>query len=232
MTSTFGPDLYAGWRSSDLGEITEALEDGLLGELIGDVYGRSVLEVGCGEGVLALYLRQRGANITAVDPSHEMLLAAQRHARTAACPIRFAQAQGEQLPFATASFDLVLAKTVLCVVDDAQLFVSEMVQVLRPGGRFVIGELNRWSSWAAQRRIRAWLGSRLWQRGRFRTPGELESLARTAGLEVETVRGAIFYPRLTLAARCLAPLDASFGRITTLGAAFVALAAVKLETPA
>jgi ubiquinone/menaquinone biosynthesis C-methylase UbiE len=126
-------------------------------ELIGNVAGVRVLDVGCGEGALAVKLRQTGAVVTAVDP-------------------------GWQLPFAAASFDVVLAKTVLCFVDEAQTMVDEMARVLRPGGRFVIGELHKWSSWAAQRRLRAWFGSALWRRGRFRTTGELRQLALASGL--------------------------------------------------
>lgn len=229
MTTELGPDLYAGWRGSDLGEITEALEDRLLAALIGDVAGKRVLEVGCGEGALAVSLQRCGAAVTAVDPSWSMISSARDHARTADCALALAQARGEQLPFAPAHFDLVLAKTVLCFVGDGQPFVSEMARVLRPGGKLVIGELNKWSSWAAQRRIRAWLGSRLWKQGRFRTPRELRFLAKTAGLEVEAIRGAVYYPRLTLAARYMAPLDVRFARLTTLGAAFIAMAAVKPE---
>lgn len=227
MNTELGPDLYAGWRGSDLGDITEALEDRLLTALIGDTAGERVLEVGCGEGALAISLQRRGAAVTAVDPSWSMIASARDHARRADCGLALAQARGEQLPFGADGFDLVLAKTVLCFVDDGQPFVSEMARVLRPGGRLVIGELNRWSSWAAQRRIRAWLGSRLWRQGRFRTAGELRSLAETAGLDVEAIRGAVYYPRLTWAARYMAPFDARLARMTTLGAAFIAMAAVK-----
>jgi len=227
MTTTLGPDLYAGWRESDLGAITEALEDRLLFALIGDAAGKRALDVGCGEGAFALALRRRGAAVTAADPSGSMIVAARERIREAGVAVPLVQARGEQLPFADASFDLVVAKTVLCFVGDGQPFVCEMARVLRPGGRFVIGELNKWSSWAAQRRLRAWLGSTLWQRGRFRTPGELRGLAEAAGLEVEAVRGAVYYPRFRAAARSMAPLDATFARWTTVGAAFVALAAVK-----
>jgi SAM-dependent methyltransferase len=227
MNIVLGPDLYAGWRNSDLGAITEALEDRLLSSLIGSVSGKRVLEVGCGEGAFAISLQRAGGIVTATDPSASMLAAARVNAQAADCPITFVQARGEQLPFDDAAFDLVIAKTVLCFVRDGQPFVSEMARVLRPGGRFVIGELNRWSSWAAQRRMRAWLGSALWRRGRFRTPGELRRLAVAAGLAVETVEGAIYYPRFQAAARAMAPYDSTFARWTTVGAAFIALAATK-----
>jgi 2-polyprenyl-3-methyl-5-hydroxy-6-metoxy-1,4-benzoquinol methylase len=227
MNTVLGPDLYAGWRESDLGAITEALEDRLLFALMGDVAGKRVLDVGCGEGALAVNLQGKGAIVTAADPSWPMIAAARDRAAEANASVALAQARGEQLPFADAGFDLVIAKTVLCFVGDGQPFVSEMARVLRPGGRFVIGELNKWSSWAAQRRLRAWFGSTLWQRGRFRTPGELRRLARTAGLEVEALQGAVYYPRVRAAARSMAPFDATLARWTTVGAAFIALAAVK-----
>jgi hypothetical protein len=99
--------------------------------------------------------------------------------------------------------------------------------VLRPGGRLVIGELGKWSTWAAGRRVRAWLGSRLWRRGRFRTGTELRQLAEGAGLIVKAVRGAIYYPRWGIAARVMGPVDAVLGRFTTVGAGFVALSALK-----
>ncbi|NKB59996.1 MAG: methyltransferase domain-containing protein [Alphaproteobacteria bacterium] len=225
----FGPDLYCGWRESGLGDITEALEDRLLFNLIGNVEGQRVLEVGCGEGHFAIGLAQRGALVTGSDPSADMIESAHTTVNASESHFDLVRSSGERLPFAAASFDIVVAKTVLCFVGDAQDMISEMARVLRPNGRFVIGELHKWSSWAAQRRIRAWLGSPLWRRGRFRTATELKQLARNAGLEVETVRGAIYYPRLTTAARLLAPYDAWLGRHTLFGAAFIALSARKHE---
>jgi hypothetical protein len=102
-----------------------------------------------------------------------------------------------------------------------------MARVLRPGGRLVIGELGKWSAWAAARRVRAWIGSRLWRRGRFRTESELRALAGQAGLVVTGVRGAIYYPRWRLAARLMSRCDPVLGRLTTFGAGFVALSAVQ-----
>jgi hypothetical protein len=52
-------------------------------------------------------------------------------------------------------------------------------------------------------------------------------LAEQAGLGVSRVRGAVFYPRWCLAARLLSPADPALGRLTTIGAAFIAVAARK-----
>jgi SAM-dependent methyltransferase len=141
--------------------------------------------------------------------------------------IDFRVAAAQQTPFRANQFDIVVAVTILCFVKDPAPVFEEIARVLRPGGRLVIGELGKWSSWAAGRRIRAWLGSPLWRKGYFRTNRELRALARRAGLEPVHVRGAVYYPRLGLAARLFSPWDRFLGRLTTVGAAFIALEAVK-----
>lgn len=101
--------------------------------------------------------------------------------------------------------------------------VRELARVLR---RLVLGELGRWSLWAAIRRLRGWLGSTTWKVARFRTAADLRALAEESGLSVTAVRGAVFYPPVGIFARVLAPLDPWLGRLTTFGAAFIVLRAV------
>jgi 2-polyprenyl-3-methyl-5-hydroxy-6-metoxy-1,4-benzoquinol methylase len=91
----------------------------------------------------------------------------------------------------------------------------------------VIGELGRWNLWAAKRRSKGWFGSATWRAAKFRTAHELERLVRSAGLDVTGTRGAIFYPPYGSAAALLAPCDPWLGRRTTMGAAFLAIAAKK-----
>jgi SAM-dependent methyltransferase len=176
---------------------------------------------------LALELWERGARVTGIDASPAMIEAARLRARARAASIEFEVAAAEYLPYSSEQFDVVVAVTVLCFVEDAALVFREIARDLRPGGRLVIGVLGKWRSWVLGRRIRGWFGSALWAKGRFRSKGELESLPERAGLTVEMVRGAIYYPRWSVGARLCAYCDRALGRITTFGAAFIALSAAK-----
>ena len=65
------------------------------------------------------------------------------------------------------------------------------------------------------------------QVGRLRSAAELQALAQAARLTVERVTGAVYYPRSVRVARLMAPIDPTLGELTTVGAAFVALRAIK-----
>jgi ubiquinone/menaquinone biosynthesis C-methylase UbiE len=151
-----------------------------------------------------------------------MIEAAKSRSKLQNADIDFQVAMAERLPFPAGQFDVVTAITILCFVDDAAPVFQEIARVLRPCGRLVIGDLGKRSTWAAGHRIR----SRLWRRGRFRTASELRGLAEQAGLVVKTVRGAIYYPR-GVVARIMSSLDPVLGRLTTMGAGFVAISAIK-----
>jgi 2-polyprenyl-3-methyl-5-hydroxy-6-metoxy-1,4-benzoquinol methylase len=225
--TTIGPQAYEAWRARSLGALTEAIELQVVLDLVGDLSGVRLLDAGCGDGALAAAAAAKGAEVTGVDPDPSMLLAAQKRTANAGVKATFHEGRLERLPFPDASFDIVASITVLCFVPDAAGAFREMARVLRPGGRLVLGELGRWSLWAAQRRVRGWLGSPTWKAGRFRTPRELRKLAEQAGLRVTVLRGAVYYPRIGWLARALAPLDPWFARVGTFGAAFLALRAVK-----
>lgn len=100
--------------------------------------------------------------------------------------------------------------------------------MLWPGGRLILGDLGKLSLWAASRRLRGWLGAApMWEAARFRSAGELRALAKAEGLQIEHVSGAIYYPRCRWLARLMAPADPFLGKLTTFGAAFVAIVASK-----
>ena len=186
-----------------------------------------MLDVGRGDGVLSVTLARQGANVTGVDVDRSMLEAARDRARGAHADATYIEGNARSLPFADGTFDVVVAITVLCFVPDAGSAVSEMARVLRPGGRLVIGELGRYSLWTAKRRLSGWLGSRTWRAASFRSAGAMKRIATSAKLHVTTVRGAIYYPPCNLCARLLGPIDRHLAKVTTTGAAFIALAADK-----
>jgi 2-polyprenyl-3-methyl-5-hydroxy-6-metoxy-1,4-benzoquinol methylase len=220
---------YAPWRATALGAVTERLERTAVLDLAGPLEGRDVLDVGCGDGAYALAAARAGARVAGLDRSADAVGAARARAEAEGLAVDLRVADAGALPFSAARFDVVLAVTVLCFVDEPAQVVAEMTRVLRPGGVLVLGELCRWSVWAAWRRLRAWAGSTTWRAARFWSPEELRSSLRDAGLVPAAERGAAFYPPVGAAARVLEPLDPLLGRATRLGAAFVAIAARKPE---
>lgn len=221
------PAAYAGWRRSELGRITDGLEERLLLDRIGPVSGLRVLDVGCGDGVLATKLARGGALVTGVDASPEMIAAAETWAAEAGTELTLFVADADALPCDDGSFDIVISVATLCFSADAAKPFREMARCLRGGGRLVLGELGRWNVWAALRRVKGWLGSPVWRRAQFRSRSDLLGLARATGFKDATVRGAIFYPPFGAAARLMAPVDADIGRWTSTGAAFLVLTATK-----
>lgn len=221
------PAAYQAWRASALGRITDRIEEELVVDLIGPLRGMRVLDIGCGDGALAVKLASLGAAVTGIDADPRMLAAARMRVASAQADVTLVEADCHTLPFADETFDIVVAVTVLCFVQDPSLALKEMAKVLRPGGRLLLGELGRHSVWAAKRRMSACLGSRTWRAASFRSPEELRKLLATAKLEPVELRGAVFYPPCNLCARILAPLDRSLGAMTATGAAFLAVVARK-----
>lgn len=143
--------------------------------------GENALDAGCGTGLYTRRLADSGATVTGIDADPEMLAAARLEAPAAT----FVQGDVTALPFAEASFDLSLAVTVLCFVEDPQRAVSELV----------LAELGRYSLWVAWRRIKGWRGSGAWKQARFYTSRELAQLLRRVGArDVRTAPAAHLPP--------------------------------------
>lgn len=223
-----GADTYTRWRASTIGRITERVEMGVVFGLAGQLAGKSVLDVGTGDGTYALEAAARGAIVTGIDLEPTMLAAARTRANERRLSASFETGRAEALPFADGTFDVVLAVTVLCLVSDARSVVREMARVLAPGGRLVIGELGRYSVWAAERRVRGWLGAQTWRHARFWSRRALMGLVEGSGLHVAAVRGSIFFPPSGFAARVVSPFEPLLTRLHAPGAAFLVVAGDRL----
>jgi len=226
-SGSVGPDAYTRWRATRLGAVTEALEHGLMSELVGDVNEQRLLDLGCGDGLLISMLAARGARVVGMDVDDRMLQAARGRTTRGGVRAHFVQGRIERLPFPDASFDVVIAVTVFCLLPDRAAAIREAVRVLRPGGRLVLGELGRWNLWAARRRLRGWCGATTWRAAHFWTASELRTTIERAGVSLEAVRGTVHYPPSEWAADMLASTERRLGLRTTVGAAFLGAAGTK-----
>ena len=123
-----------------------------------------VLDVACGTGDMAMELLRQGCSVTGVDLSKEMMAIAKRKAPQA----EYRLADVERLPFGDASFDAVTCAFGVRNFVHLEQGLSEMLRVLKPGGRMVILELATPDSSLIRpfynlytRRIIPWLGQRL-----------------------------------------------------------------------
>ena len=117
---------YARWRSSRLGQVTDALQRQLLSEMLSSVDRKTLLDVGCGDGNLALELARRGAIATGLDADPTMLAATRCRGEILGTSPRFVLGNAERLRFEDATFDLVVAVRLLSFVLDADRAIAEM----------------------------------------------------------------------------------------------------------
>lgn len=123
-----------------------------------------VLDVACGTGDLAICLAEQGCTVTGVDLSEEMLL----RARQKTDSVTFRLANVEELPFPAGSFDAVTCAFGVRNFVHLEQGLSEMMRVLKPGGRMVILELATPDNPLVRpfynlytKRIIPWLGKRI-----------------------------------------------------------------------
>lgn len=156
--------------------------------------GESVLEVGCGSGVLARWLAQHtgGANrIVGVDINRYLLREATALARKNGLDsiIEFREGNAEALPFPENCFDVIMACTVL-EEGNADRMLTELVRVMKPGGRVAVIVWSMDMPWWVNLPIQADLKAKLETPGRM-TPGAAERGCADASLYQRLVRAGL-----------------------------------------
>ena len=132
-----------------------------------------VADIGTGTGFLAAGLAPLVSQVIAVDGSAAMLEAARRNLSTCG-NVTIRLADGAELPFEDGSLDAVFANMYLHHCTDPQAAVTEMVRVLRPGGRLVITDMDHHDhEWMRSEMADEWLGF---------DRGQIKAWLREAGL--------------------------------------------------
>lgn len=106
--------------------------------------GLSLLDIGCGGGLIAEPMRRLGFTVTAVDASSENIGTARTHAAEQGLDIAYRAATIEQLEAEGAGpFDVVLTLEVIEHVADPEAFIRACSRLVKPGGIMIVATLNR-----------------------------------------------------------------------------------------
>lgn len=159
----------------------------------------SVVDVGCGAGLLSEPMARLGATVTGLDPGTASIAAARLHAEAGGLAIEYRTDTVEALAAAGVRFDIVLAMEVVEHVSDVETFVQACAAAVRPGGLLLLATINRTLRSFALAIVGAeyvlrWLprGTHDWEK--FVTPEELRRAVVGTGLTGFRTRGMVFDP--------------------------------------
>ncbi len=161
--------------------------------------GLSLLDLGCGGGLLCEPMCRLGFAVTGVDASDKNIHIAQLHAEQQDLPVAYRQGTAEILASEGLTFDVVLNMEVIEHVADPERFLASCARLVRPGGLMFTATLNKTlkslalAKFAAEYVLR-WLppGTHDWSR--FLPPERLHRLLKQNGLEVIKLQGVSFDP--------------------------------------
>lgn len=209
---------YDRWFESPWGRYAFRIEATALLAAVGPVQGKHVLDVGCGTGRFAAAFEDAGARVVGLDHDPAML---ERAAERVSGGVILADAHA--IPLLDGSVDVAFAVTLLEFVADPPRAFGELVRVVQPGGRVIVGALNPTSLWGlAHRRM---FREAPWVRARFPARGELLALARDRG-EVQ-LRSILFAPGAFPGLHMVGPVFEFVGRLAPRYGAFQILSLVR-----
>lgn len=161
--------------------------------------GLSVVDVGCGGGLLAEPIARMGADVLGIDASERNVMTASTHAGETGAPVTYRATTAEDLAASGATFDVVISMEVIEHVADVPLFVRSLEKLVAPGGVLFLATLNRTPKSYAMAIIGAeyilrWLprGTHNWRQ--FMRPSEMTAALRAHGLTMRDLTGVTYNP--------------------------------------
>jgi len=161
--------------------------------------GLSVLDVGCGAGLLGEPLHRLGGAVTGIDATQEVIEAARVHADAQGLAIDYRLSTVEAMAAEGRRFDLVVASEVVEHVPDPGGFLAGCCSLVAPGGALMLSTLNRTPRAFLLAIVGAEYLLRLVPRGthdwrRFLKPSEVAAALRAHGLSVRRLEGLVYNP--------------------------------------
>lgn len=107
-------------------------------DALGDVQGKTVVDIGAGDGALTARIVQKGARVIAIDNDREGLDLARNLFHEKGLHAEFVYGDAEEIPLPNSCADAVMASEVIEHLDHPQRFLQEAARILRPGGTLVV----------------------------------------------------------------------------------------------
>jgi 2-polyprenyl-6-hydroxyphenyl methylase/3-demethylubiquinone-9 3-methyltransferase len=164
------------------------------------VAGKHLVDVGCGGGILAEAMAQRGAIVTGIDMGEAPLAVARLHLLESGLTVDYRQTTAEQLAAAEAgTYDIVCCLEMLEHVPEPAAVIAACAALATPGGALYFSTLNRnHKSFAfaivGAEHILQLLPAGTHEYAKFIKPSELASWLRDAGLLLEGMTGLTYNP--------------------------------------
>lgn len=159
--------------------------------------GLTLLDVGCGGGLLSEPLARMGFTVTGIDAGEKNIAVARIHAEKSGVAVDYRVGGPETL--GAESFDVVMSMEVIEHVPDPARFIALASDALKPGGVFLGATLNRTAksylmAVLGAEMVLRWLpkGTHDWKK--FVRPSEFAAFLRQAGIETQQFRGMEFKP--------------------------------------
>lgn len=162
--------------------------------------GKTVVDVGCGGGILAESMAQKKAKVTGIDLSDKALKVADLHSMESGVQVRYEKISAEELAAREpGQFDVVTCMEMLEHVPNPASIVRACTTLAKPGGQVFFSTINRNIKSYLFAIIGAEYVLRLLPRGthdyaKFITPAELARFVREADLEFQSIKGITYNP--------------------------------------
>ncbi|NEX60624.1 bifunctional 2-polyprenyl-6-hydroxyphenol methylase/3-demethylubiquinol 3-O-methyltransferase UbiG [Noviherbaspirillum galbum] len=162
--------------------------------------GRKVVDIGCGGGILAESMARKGADVTGIDLSEKALKVADLHSLESGVTVRYEMISAEELASReSGQYDVVTCMEMLEHVPDPGAIVRACATLVKPGGRVFFSTINRnpksyLFAVVGAEYILGLLPKGTHDYAKFITPAELAQHIRTAGLELDKLKGMTYNP--------------------------------------
>ncbi|MET3901176.1 2-polyprenyl-6-hydroxyphenyl methylase/3-demethylubiquinone-9 3-methyltransferase [Devosia sp. UYZn731] len=169
------------------------------GSVMRPLEGLTILDVGCGGGLLCEPLARLGATVTGIDAAERNIKIATLHAEQSGVAVTYEATTSEALAAQGQKYDLVLNMEVVEHVDNVPLYMKSCADLVAPGGLMLTATLNRTARALAFAVIGAeyvlgWLPKGTHDWNKFLTPDEIKALITRNGLVVTDQTGVVYHP--------------------------------------